>query len=320
MITVKTILKTRQEQQILNDSRTKLYTDREVYIHQKLDQGFLVLVTGSNASLLSTELGTRLTGRHLDLELFPFSYNEFCALKKYAKSEKSFTKYLTNGGFPEYLRTGESEILQRLFDDILVRDIAVRNGIRDIRTLKVLAFYLATNCGNLITGTKLSNQLGLKTNVTILEYLSYLEKSYLFFLVPKFDYSAKAQSINPKKVYSIDTGLIKNVTLSQSSDEGRMFENAVFLQLRRKTKNIWYYAEQGFECDFLYGKDSIPENAVQVCYKLTNENKEREVRGLVETCKKFNNLKPLIVTLNQTDKISYDGMIIDAVCALDFFC
>ena len=291
----------------------------EVYVHQKLDEGFLVVVTGSNASLLSSELGTRLTGRHLDLEMFPFSFSEFCSFKKLNQNVSSFSKYLEKGGFPEFLKTGSNEILQNLFDDILVRDIAVRNSIRDIRTLKVLALYLASNCGNLVTGSKLSAQLGLKTNVTILEYLSYLEKSYLFYLVPKFDYSAKAQSINPKKVYCVDTGLVKNVTLSQNDDSGRMFENAVFMQLRRQTKNIWYYAEQAFECDFLYGNKSVPEKAVQVCYKLTNENREREVRGVVETCKKFEGVKPYIVTFNQTDKISYDGMIVPVVSAVEFF-
>ena len=100
---------------------------------------------------------------------------------------------------------------------------------------------------------------------------------------------------------------------------GRVFENAVFIELRRRTKNIWYYSEAAFECDFLYGRDVVPENAVQVCYELTSENKEREVRGLVETCKKFPGVKPLIVTFNQNDKISYGGMIVEAVPAVEFF-
>lgn len=291
----------------------------EVYVHQKLNEGFLVIITGSNASLLSKELGTRLTGRHLDFELFPFSFTEFCVFSNLKPTDKAFEKYLQKGGFPEFLKLGDGEILQRLFDDILVRDIAIRHSLKDIRTLRVLSLYLASNCGNLITGTKLSAQLGLKTNVTILEYLSYLEQSYLFFFVQKFDYSAKAQSINPKKVYSIDTGLINNVTLSTSKDLGRLLENAVFLELRRKTKNIWYYAEQSFECDFLYGKNIVPEKAIQVCFELTNENREREVKGLVETCKKFNNLEPLIVTFSQKDKISYGNMIVPVVPASEFF-
>ena len=291
----------------------------EIFVHRKLEENYLVIVTGSNASLLSWELGTRLTGRHLDYEMFPFSFQEFCVLKKLRVNTNSFSKYLTQGGFPEAIKNESDEILQRLFDDILTRDIAVRHSIRDVRTLKILSLYLASNCGNLISGSKLSAQLGIKTNVTILEYLSYLEQCYLFFFVPKFNYSAKAQSVNPKKVYCIDTGMIQSVTLSSNADMGRMLENAVFIELRRRTKNIWYYSESSFECDFLYGHDSVPENAVQVCYELTSENREREVRGLVETCKKFPGVKPLIVTFNQKDKISYDGMIIEAIPAVEFF-
>lgn len=291
----------------------------EIFVHRKLEENYLVIVTGSNASLLSWELGTRLTGRHLDYEMFPFSFQEFCILKKLKVNTNSFSKYLTQGGFPEAIKNESDEILQRLFDDILTRDIAVRHSIRDVRTLKILSLYLASNCGNLVSGSKLSAQLGIKTNVTILEYLSYLEQCYLFFFVPKFNYSAKAQSVNPKKVYCIDTGMIQSVTLSSNADAGRMLENAVFIELRRRTKNIWYYSESSFECDFLYGHDSVPENAMQVCYELTSENREREVRGLVETCKKFPEVKPLIVTFNQKDKISYDGMIIEAIPAVEFF-
>lgn len=291
----------------------------EVFVNSQLRKGNLVTVTGSNASLLSYELGTRLTGRHLDYELFPFNFDEYCKLRKCDKTSESFKHFLEEGGFPEYLIYNRTDILKRLFEDILMRDVIVRYGIKDVRSIKMLSVYLASNCGNLITGSKLSAQLGLKTTATILEYLSFLEQCYLFFFVPKFNYSAKAQSVNPKKVYCIDTGMIQNVTLSINADMGRVFENAVFIELRRRTKNIWYYSEAAFECDFLYGRDVVPENAVQVCYELTSENKEREVRGLVETCKKFHGVKPLIVTFNQNDKISYGGMIVEAVPAVEFF-
>ena len=291
----------------------------EVFINSQLRKSNLVTVTGSNASLLSYEFGTRLTGRHLDYELFPFDFEEFCLLRKCEKSAENFKSFLEQGGFPEFLIYERTEILKRLFEDILMRDVVVRYGIKDVRSVKMLAIYLASNCGNLVTGSKLSAQLGLKTTATILEYLSFLEQCYLFFLVPKFNYSAKAQSVNPKKVYCIDTGMIQNVTLSANADMGRMLENAVFIELRRRTKNIWYYSEAAFECDFLYGRDVVPENAVQVCYELTRENREREVRGLVETCKKFEGVKPLIVTFNQKDKISYGGMIIEVVPATEFF-
>lgn len=303
----------------------KLYFDEiqsikgwETYVNSKLREGNFVTVTGSNASLLSQELGSRLTGRHLDYEVFPFSFNEFCTLLKIEKVSNNLEVYLEKGGFPEYLLYGQSQILTRLFDDILFRDIVVRYGIKDSRSLRILAVYLCSNCGNLISGTKLSAQLRLKSTATILEYLSYFEQSYLFSFVPKFDYSPKVQSVNPKKVYCIDTGLIKNVSISASKDKGRLLENAVFEKIRRETKNIWYYSESNFECDFLYGHSVIPEKAVQVCYELTNENTEREVRGLVETLKKFPKVEGFIVTLNQNDKISFDGKLINVVSAVDF--
>lgn len=295
----------------------------EVYINSKLREGNLITITGSNASLLSQELGTRLTGRHLDYEIFPFNFNEFCRLSDIEKNIENFKDYLEKGGFPEFLLYKQKQILPRLFDDILLRDIVVRYGIKDVRSLRTLAVYLCSNCGNLVTGTKLSAQLGLKTTATILEYFSYFEQAYLFSFIPKFDYSPRAQSINPKKVYCIDTGMIRNVSISFSKDLGRLLENAVFCKIRQETKNIWYYTENSFECDFLYGFSLVPEKAIQVCYELTNENREREVRGLVETCKKFGNenitIEGKIVTLNQNDKISYKGQIIEVISADKFF-
>lgn len=291
----------------------------EVYVNAKLKEGSLVTVTGSNASMLSQELGTRLTGRHLDYELFPFDFLEFCAFEKLKQTTASFEQYLNKGGFPEFLLYKREDILLRLFDDVLLRDVVVRHGIKDVRSLRVLAVYLISNVANLVAGARLSAQLGIKTTATILDYLSFLEQSYLFSFIPKFDYSLKVQSVNPKKVYCVDTGLVNTVTRSQAKDKGRVFENAVFMKLRRTTKNIWYYSEPTFECDFLYGKSPVPTNAVQACYELTNENREREVKGIVETCKKFPEIKPLIVTLKQTDTISYDGMMIRVVPAVEFF-
>lgn len=291
----------------------------ETYVNSKLKEGFLVTVTGSNASLLSQELGTRLTGRHLDYEIFPFNFSEYCKFYKFKKNTEAFDKYLTEGGFPEFLQYRNNQILKQLFDDILFRDIIVRYGIKDSKSVRILAAYLCSNCGNLISGTKLSSQLGLKTTATILDYLSFLENSYLFSFVPKFDYSAKVQSVNPKKVYCIDTGMINTITLSSSKDKGRLFENAVFEKIRQETKNIWYYSESNFECDFLYSPSTTPQKAVQVCYELTNENREREIRGLALTCKKFPSLEGVIVTFNQKDTISFEGQKFKVISAVEFF-
>ena len=128
-------------------------------------------ITGSNASLLSKELGTKLTGRHISKELFPFSYIEYLRFKSLSPGETSFLAYLNDGGFPEYVKTGNGDILSALFDDILYRDIAVRYGVRDVASLKSLLLYLASNYGNLISANKLAGIISIKSPKTVLEYM-----------------------------------------------------------------------------------------------------------------------------------------------------
>ena len=291
----------------------------EVYVRQKLESGVFVTVTGSNATLLSSELGTRLTGRHLDSELFPFSFTEYCAYYKLPGDESSVAKYMKDGGFPEYLRYRDEEILSRLFDDILTRDVAIRYGVRDERALKILSLYLATNCGNLITAGKLSAQFLIKSTATVLEYLSHLANSYLFYYVPKFSWSQKVQAVNPRKVYCIDTGLVNAVSTTATRNEGHLFENMVFMQLRREQYVIFYYADEASECDFIFGKKESPEFALQVCLHLDEENRAREVAGVVHAVQAVPSLKPCIVTLNQNDVIQDEGIRIPVISAVEFF-
>jgi predicted AAA+ superfamily ATPase len=158
----------------------------ELYVRQKLDEGFQVILTGSNASLLSRELGSKLTGRHLSRELFPFSYREFLRFTGKDPGAASLDRYLGSGGFPEYLKTGNREILEQLQTDILYRDIAVRYGLRDSASLKQLYTYLVSNAAQLVSPSKLIHVAGVKSPSTILEYFSYLEASYLLALVPRF--------------------------------------------------------------------------------------------------------------------------------------
>ena len=173
----------------------------ELYVRQKLDEGFKILITGSNASLLSKELGTKLTGRHITKELFPFSFGEFCSFKKLEFNEQSLENYLSLGGFPAYLKDQNNEIHTALLDDIIYRDIAVRHQIRDVKSLKQLVVFLATNCSKLISANKLKQYINVKSTATIQEYLHYFEQSYLIQLVPKFSYSQKVQLVNPRKIY-----------------------------------------------------------------------------------------------------------------------
>jgi Predicted ATPase (AAA+ superfamily) len=170
-----------------------------MFIHQKLNEGYQIFITGSNASLLSKELGTHLTGRHISCELFPFSYNEFISFKKLENNSDSLNDYLAHGGIPEYVKNGMGVILNNLMDDILIRDIAIRHSIRDVNSLRQLAVYLISNIGNLVSANKLEGMYGIKSSSTILEYFSYLKDSYLLEFIPQFNYSLKAQARNPKK-------------------------------------------------------------------------------------------------------------------------
>jgi predicted AAA+ superfamily ATPase len=290
----------------------------ERYTRQKLDEGFRMVITGSNASLLSRELGTKLTGRHVTKELFPFSYHEFCSFKKLSADKASVLSYLDTGGFPEYVKQGVPDILNQLFEDILTRDIAVRYGVRDVRTLQRLAFYLLSNAGKLITGTRLKSLFEIGSTSTVMEYLSHLEYAYLLHFVPKFSYSIRKQLVNPRKVYAIDTGLVKVNSGSFSADNGRNFENLVFLHLRRQYREIYYFAEKG-ECDFIVIHNHSFHQALQVCFELNRDNLDREVNGLVEALEFFGAAEGAIVTLDQADRLEKNGKIVHIVPAYTYF-
>lgn len=265
-----------------------------------------MVITGSNASLLSKELGTKLTGRHITKELFPFSFLEFCSFYNIPSDHNAFEQYTTKGGFPEYLKTLNNDILSALIDDILYRDIAVRHNIRDVKSLKRLLLFLGANIGNLISATKLTQSIGIKSSATVLDYFSHFEQAYLVQFMPKFAWSYKVQIVNPRKVYFIDTGLLAAITPSFSKDEGRKLENIVFWELRRKNYDLFYYNENGKECDFVVCSKNQVYELIQVCYELNYDNMTREIEGLIDAMRFFGINTGTIVTLKQEDKIN-DG-------------
>lgn len=289
----------------------------ELYVRQKLDQSVRVIITGSNARMLSAELGTNLTGRHITKELFPFSYGEFCSFFSYLHNKESYLSFIQKGGFPEFLKTGNIELLSFLLEDILYRDIATRYSIRDISGLKKLCVYVISNMAKPFSPSKLTGVIGVKSSSTVLEYLSYFESSYLINLISRFSWSVKGRMLSGKKVYVVDNGLVNVASVSASKDLGRKFENAVYWSIRRKTKKIWYYSDGNSECDFIC---RIDENyfAIQVCYDLNGDNQEREIGGLVAALQFFNLTKGVILTIDQTDKIFKDGYTIHVVPAYKF--
>ncbi len=274
----------------------------ELYVRQKLDEGFKVLVTGSNASMLSAELGTKLTGRHISKELFPFSFSEFLTFKNLQPNEDSFVEYMKSGGFPGFLKHNDYEYLSSLFDDIIYRDIVSRYGIKDMKSLQRLAVFLYSNIGNRISASKLKQQLSVGATSTLLTWFSYLESSYLVEFLPMFSVSTKARLINPRKIYSIDPGLINVVSNNLSKDLGHKLENIVYLHLRRKYKQLFYF-DQGGECDFIAMNYEQVAEIVQVTFDLNADNLTRELKGIVKAMNFFGQTVGTIVTLNQTDLI-----------------
>ena len=289
----------------------------ERYIRHKLDEGYRIVITGSNASLLSKELGTKLTGRQITKELFPFSFREFNRFRELKPSADSLMQYLDTGGFPEFVKQGLNEILNHVFDDILIRDIAVRYGLREIKTLQRLALYLVSNVGNLVTANRLKSMFEVGSVNTITEYLAHLEDSYLFQLVPKFSYSQRKQMVNPRKVYSIDTGMISVNSASFTADEGRKLENLVYLHLRRNYREIYYFSERR-ECDFVVFKNGKPVDAVQVCFDLNTDNLDREIDGLMEALAELKLKEGKIITFDQKDRYEKDGHTVEVLPCYEY--
>jgi len=286
----------------------------EKFIRYLVDKKEKVVVTGSNASLLSSEFGTKLTGRYLKTTLFPFSFNEFASIRKGQPSIKLFEEYLFTGGFPEFVKTKNPEILHELLSDVVLKDIAVRFGIRNHVVLNRLAIYLITNAGKEFSYNSLKKLFGIKSVQSVIDYIDYFENAYLFFTVPRFDYSYKKQLISPKKVYTIDNGFSCNNSASFSKDLGRMLENAVFLNLRRAYSEILYFQEKN-ECDFLVKEREKIVLAMQVCYTFEEGNMQREIDGLMAALKKFDLKEGLIITYNQEDNFVVEGRKIKVIPA-----
>ena len=284
----------------------------EVYVRQKLDQHYKIVITGSNASLLSSELGTHLTGRHIPMELFPFSFSEFLELKNKTKSYETFREYLFEGGFPEYLKTGDSRQLSTLFQDILYRDIIVRYGIKEVASIQRLASFLMQNIGNKFSASKIKQGISINATTTILNWCNYFKNSYLFSFVEKLSYSVRSQMIAPKKIYAADTGLAYALSTHSMTDEGHLLENLVYVALRNHYSQINYFEENG-ECDFVVSEEGTPTQLFQVCASLNPDNLQRETKGLEEAMRSLSIPTGLIITENQSDTFHTEAGVIDVI-------
>ncbi len=289
----------------------------ELYVLQKLDEGFRVCVTGSNASLLKGERATKLTGRHISRELFPFSFKEYCEYLGKPHNWTEIDGYLKSGGFPRFLATRDESILFELFDDIMYRDVVAKHGIREIGAVQRLAAYLIENPGCRFSATRMLKSLNVSVASTVINWCDWFEDAYLFFFVPKYSDSVRAQLVNPRKVYSVDTGLVNVVSRRIVFNDALCFENMVFLALRRKYRDIFYF-DDGGECDFVCMEHHLPRVAVQACVKLTKEDSGREKEGLAAAMRRFSFNEGFIVTKSQREDIKVDEGVIHVVPFSDF--
>ena len=293
----------------------------ESWIRKKYDlkSNDKFVISGSCSYLLKKEYATLLTGRNLTFEVFPLSFEEYLLFqnieinktnlykgimleKTKVKVVGNLKKYLEIGGFPEIFFKEESfklKVLKQYFDDILYKDIIDRYDLNSQKT-KDLALFLITNFTSSISLRNLRNVLGLSYD-SIKDYISYFKEAFLFFTLEHFSYSLKEQKTLPSKVYCIDNGLRNAVSFKFSKDQGKLAENLVFLELRRRGEEMYYWKnKKQDEVDFIIKNKDNSLTAINVTY--TNEISERETKAILNFKKKFKKTKKLMIVTKDADK------------------
>jgi hypothetical protein len=283
-----------------------------------------VIITGSNSKLLAGELSTHLTGRYIDITLYPFSFREFLDInqikrqKTYTTKEKAqilklLDEYLRLGGFPEADKFGKA-IIVRIYNDIITKDVLLRYKIKKIENIKELAKYLITNFCQETTYTKLANFLGVKRISTLSNWISYLEQSFLIFKLERFSFKLKQQIIAPKKFYCVDNGIVNTIAFRFSENIGYFMENTVAVELQRKKslnflKEIYYWKDhQQNEVDFVIKYGKKVNQLIQVTYTQDkSEIKEREIKSLIKASPELRCNNLLIITWDYEAEENYKG-------------
>lgn len=304
-----------------------------LFVNRLLRQNMHLVITGSNAKLLSNELMTHLTGRHHKIELFPFSFEEYAkckgidtasmTTKGQALAKSALNDYLLQGGFPELLNERNPQnYIMGLIDGIIRRDITKRFNVRYPEILQRLATYLMDNFAQEYNAATLAKMFNVSDH-TIDTYCGYLQEAFLLLSAHKFSYKSRDR-IRGNKLYVVDTAFISNRTNTFSTQNmGWRLENVIFVELLHRASqhyaDVFYYRDRNFEIDFLVARTGIVEELYQVCYDLTNEKtRKREINGLVQGAKKFNCQNLTIITFSETDTIHIDQLTIQIVTATNW--
>ncbi len=278
---------------------------------------YKIFITGSNSRLLSSEIASILTGRSISLSLTPLNFREFLQankvsirnwkldLKEQAIIRKELNSFIETGGIPKRVVSGQNIVIKDLYEDILYKDIIKRFARLD-RQIKETALFFFSNPSSLISLRAISKMSKMKNIATVKSIVEAFENSFLFFFINKFDYSIKTQIQNPRKVYCIDNSFLVNMGFRLSEDKGKLVENLVAIELKRREKEIFYHSDK-HECDFLIREGNKIKDAIQVTYEINEKNKEREVTGLIEALNKFKLKKGLIITFDQEEELKLNG-------------
>ena len=294
----------------------------ETFVRRMQDYGHKFFITGSNASLLSRELGTKLTGRCVMVSLFPFSFREFLHFKGQditfntlsvtkgrSLAKRLFNEYLEHGGMPEYLKYKDTVVLKRTYDDILYKDIVVRHEIKAVKELRELSLYFMSNSGCIFSCNNLKNMLQLGSVNTVKSFTDYLENSFLLFTSNVFSFSLKKQFITQRKAYSIDNGIMNAISFQFSRNRGRFLENMVFVELKRRYEEVYYYrTKNGREVDFLVRHDKRNIILIQVTDSFSGAIvRQRETDALFAAMEELKVHKALILTDDNEETIRMKG-------------
>ncbi len=279
-----------------------------------LDEDIKIFLSGSR--LLKEEISSSLAGRCAYFGVYPFSFKEFLSAKgvkiedeldKIARKgeiKHHLREYLEWGGFPEIVLEKEEDMKGELLgfysDTILYRDVVERSNIQKVDKIEKLKAFLMANTSNPVSYSKIAKRLGISLD-SVSAYIREMENAYYFFSVPRFSFSVKKQQVNPKKIYCIDNGLRNHAGFRFSDDIGRLYENTVFVHLKRGEGEIYYWKDdRNRETDFIVKGDRKVEKALQVCYDV-EETGDREVDGLISALDEFDLKRGVIITSDYED-------------------
>lgn len=304
--------------------------DWDLWVSKLYRRGRNLVMTGSNAKMLSSEMATVLTGRYIQIEMLPFSFGETASWRKEGgavENEIAFADdYMRNGGFPETIRsrTITRSYLSTLFDSILLKDVARRHKVRNTSDLYNLASYLLSNFCNPVTSSDLASALGMSSVTTTRKFVEYLAEPYLFFYLPRFDNKLKLMKKAPQKVYVVDNGFVQSNAFNLTENLGRLLENQVFVELLRRGgspgKTLFYYRTRNDkEIDFVVRTGVRVEQLIQVCYDMSNEKtRRRELDALFEASGELRCDNLVVVTFNEAGDFVHNGKKIRIVPVTSF--